>query len=41
MLGKTLQNFASQLLSLLISIGDRFLLTAVLLRMWPTDLFAD
>ena len=41
MLGKTLKNFASQLLSLLISIGDRFLLTAVLLRMWPTDLFAD
>ena len=41
MLGKTLQNFASQLLSMLISIGDRFLLTAILLRMWPTDLFAD
>jgi O-antigen/teichoic acid export membrane protein len=41
MLRKTLKNFASQLLSLLISIGDRFLLTAVLLRMWPTDLFAD
>lgn len=41
MLGKTLRNFASQLLGLLISIGDRFLLTAVLLRMWPTDLFAD
>ena len=41
MLGKTLRNFASQLLSMLISIGDRFLLTAILLRMWPTDLFAD
>ena len=41
MLGKTLQNFASQLLNMLISIGDRFLLTAILLRMWPTDLFAD
>jgi O-antigen/teichoic acid export membrane protein len=41
MLVKTLQNFASQLLSMLISVGDRFLLTAVLLRVWPTDLFAD
>ena len=41
MLRKTLRNFASQLLGMLISIGDRFLLTAILLRMWPTDLFAD
>ena len=41
MLRKTLKNFASQVFSMLISIGDRFLLTAILLRMWPTDLFAD
>lgn len=41
MLTKILRNFASQIFGLLVSIGDRFLLTAILLRMWSTDLFAD
>lgn len=41
MLRKTIQNFASQLFVLLISIGDRFILAALLLRVWQTEMFAD
>lgn len=41
MLVKTLRNFASQLLSMAVSLGDRFVLAAILLRVWSTDLFAD
>ncbi len=41
MLRKTLYNFASQLLSLGVAFGDRFVLAAILLRVWSTDLYAD
>jgi O-antigen/teichoic acid export membrane protein len=41
MLHKTLRNFVSQMLSLVVSFGDRFVLAAILLRAWPTDLYAD
>lgn len=41
MLVKTIKNFASQIFGLLISIGDRFILAALLLRSWQTEMFAD
>ena len=41
MFRKTFWNFASQLLGLAVSFGDRFVLAAILLRAWPTDLYAD
>jgi O-antigen/teichoic acid export membrane protein len=41
MLRKTFRNFASQLLSIAVSLGDRFVLVAILLRAWSTDHYAD
>jgi O-antigen/teichoic acid export membrane protein len=41
MLAKVLLNFASQCLGLLVSIGDRVLLVALLLRLWQPEMFAD
>ena len=38
---KTFRNFATQLISLAVSFGDRVVLAAILIRVWPTDLFAD
>ncbi|MDX2202344.1 MAG: hypothetical protein NW223_06330 [Hyphomicrobiaceae bacterium] len=41
MLVRVLKNFSSQLLSLIVSFADRFVLAAILLRAWQTELYAD
>jgi O-antigen/teichoic acid export membrane protein len=41
MLVRVFKNFASQLFNLSVTFGDRFVLTAILLRAWPTDIYAD
>jgi O-antigen/teichoic acid export membrane protein len=41
LLRATIRNFTSQFFGLLVSVADRFVLAAILLRAWPTDLVAD